>query len=118
MVTFCTILLINIAKTLANNKKGKAFKDLYGNLIFIDFIIPGGGRHGACLAKEFREALNTGLGLIILRNFTLGKAVPCQGAFAYIAGVTLQIIRNITSGQARLAALLKGVDRELEGEFF
>ena len=60
----------------ANNKESKAFKNLYKNLIFINFIIPGGRRHGAYLAKKLREALNTGLGLVILRNFTLGKAVP------------------------------------------
>ena len=73
---------------MANNKNSKALKDLYKNLIFINFIIPGGGRYGACLAKEFRKALDIRLGLIILRNFALGKAVPYWGAFAYIMGVT------------------------------
>ena len=87
MVTLYIILLTNITKTLANNKKGKAFKDLYKNLISIDFIIPGGGRHGARLTKEFREILNIRLGLIILYNFTLGKVAPRRGTFAYIAGV-------------------------------
>ena len=89
MVTLYIILLINITETLANNKKGKAFKDLYKNFISIDFIIPGGGRHSTYLAKELRETLNTGLGLMILYNFTLGKAVPYWGAFTYIIGVTL-----------------------------
>ena len=41
-----------------NNKEGKAFKDSYGNLIFINFIIPGGGRHGVYLTKEFWEIFN------------------------------------------------------------
>ena len=101
---------------MANNKEGKALKNLYGNPVSINFIIPGGGRYGACLAKEFRKALNTGLGLAILRNFALGRAVPRRGAFTYITGVTPQIIRNIASGQVKLAALLKGFDRELKGE--
>ena len=61
---------------------------IYGNPVSINSIIPGGGRHGAYLAKELREALNVGLGLIILRNFALGRAVPRWGAFAYVAGVT------------------------------
>ena len=82
----------------ANNKEGKAFKNLYKNLVFINFIIPGGGRHGVCFTKELREILDTGLGLIILCNFALGKAVPCWGAFVYITGATPQIIKNITSG--------------------
>ena len=99
-----------------NNKKGKALKDSYENLISINFIIPGGGRHGAYLAKEFQEALNTGLGPVILYNFALGKAAPYRGAFAYIIGVTPQIIRNITSGQAKFTALLEDFNRELEGE--
>ena len=73
---------------LANNKEGKAFKNSYENLIFIDFIIPGGGYYGAYLTKEFRKVLNTGLGLIILYNFALGRAVPCRGVFIYVAGVT------------------------------
>ena len=89
MVTLCTILLINIAKTWANNKEGKAFKNLYGNPVFINFIIPGGGYHGARLAKKFRKTLDIRLGLIILYNFTLGKAVPYRGTFAYITEVTL-----------------------------
>ena len=71
-----------------NNKEGKALKDLHRNLIFINFIIPGGGRYGACLIKEFREILNTGLGLVIFYNFALGKAVPCRGTFTYIIRVT------------------------------
>ena len=49
-------------------------------------------------------------------NFALGKAAPRRGAFTYITGITPQIIRNITSGQAKLAALLEGFDRELKGE--
>ena len=73
---------------LANNKEGKALKDSHGNLVSIDFIVPGGGRHGACLVKEFWEVLNIRFGLIILCNFTLGKAVLYRGAFTYIAGVT------------------------------
>ena len=36
-----------------NNKEGKALKNLYGNLVFINSIIPGGGHHGAYLAKKF-----------------------------------------------------------------
>ena len=39
-------------ETLANSKEGKAFKDLYGNLVSINFIIPGGGCHGAYFVKE------------------------------------------------------------------
>ena len=35
-----------------NNKKGKALKNSYKNLVSIDFIVPGGGRHGACLVKK------------------------------------------------------------------
>ena len=50
------------------------------------------------------------------RNFALGRAAPYRGAFAYIIGVTPQIIKNITSGQTGLAALLEGFNRELEGE--
>ena len=88
MVTLCIILLINIVKTLANNKEGKAFKDLYGNLIFINFIIPGGGRHGTCLAKKLQEIFNTRLSLVILCNFALGKAAPYWGTFTHITGVT------------------------------
>ena len=61
---------------LANNKEGKAFTDSYRNLVFIDFIIPGGGRHGVYFAKELRETLDTGLGLVIIYNFALGRAVP------------------------------------------
>ena len=98
MITFYTIFFINITETSMNNKEGKAFKDFYGNLVFIDFIIPGGGRHGVYLAKEFRKVLNIRLGLIILRNFALGKAVPYRGAFTYITGVIPQIIKNIISG--------------------
>ena len=103
---------------MANNKEGKAFKNSYGNLVFIDFIVPGGGRYSARLVKEFREVLDTGFGLIILCNFTLGKAVFYRGAFAYVAGVIPQIIRNIISGQAGLTALLEGINRKLEGESF
>ena len=88
MVTLYTILLINIAKTSVNNKEGKAFIDFYKNPVSINFIIPGGGRYGAYLIKEFREILDTGLGPAIFRNFTLGKAVPRRGTFAYIAGIT------------------------------
>ena len=73
---------------MANNKEGKAFKDLYKNPVSINFIIPGGGRHGACFAKELREVFNAGLGLVLLRNFALGKAAPRRGAFAHITGVT------------------------------
>ena len=54
----------------------KALTDFYRNPVSIDFIIPGGGRHGARLIKKFREILNTGLGPAIFYNFTLGKAVP------------------------------------------
>ena len=79
---------MNIAKTLANNKKGKAFKDLHKNLISINFIIPRGGRHGAYLAKKLREILDTGLNLVILRNFTLGKVISHRGIFTYIIGIT------------------------------
>ena len=74
---------------LANNKEGKAFKDFYGNLVFIDFIVPRGGRHGACFAKELREIFNAGLGLVLLCNFALGRAVLCWGVFTHVAGVTL-----------------------------
>ena len=74
---------------LVNNKKGKAFKNSYGNLVFINFIVPGGRRHGARFVKEFWEALDAGLGLVMLRNFALGKAAPRRGAFIYITGVTL-----------------------------
>ena len=70
------LLLNNITKTLTNNKKGKALIDSYKNPVSINFIIPGGGRHGAYLAKKFQEILDTGLGLIILHNFALGKTVP------------------------------------------
>ena len=87
MVTLCTILLINIAEILANSKEGKALTDSYRNLVSINFIVPGGGRHGACLAKEFRETLDAGLGLVILCNFALGRAVPRRGAFTHVAGV-------------------------------
>ena len=72
-----------------NNKEGKALKNFYRNLIFINFIIPGGGRHGTYLIKEFREVLNTKLGPVILCNFTLGKAAFRRGTFAYIIGVIL-----------------------------
>ena len=68
---------MNITKTLINNKKGKAFKNSYGNLIFINIIIPGGGYYNAYLIKEFREVLDAGLGLVIFYNFTLGRVVPC-----------------------------------------
>ena len=68
------------------------------NPISINSIIPGGGRHGARLAKKLQKALDIRLGLIILRNFTLGKAVPRRGTFIYITGVTPQIIKNTTSG--------------------
>ena len=60
------MLTTNIAETLANNKEGKAFTGSYENLVFINFIIPGGGRYGAFLANEFREILDFGLGLLIL----------------------------------------------------
>ena len=50
------------------------------------------------------------------RNFALGRAAPRRGAFAHIAGVTPQIVRNAASGQAKLAAFLEGFDRKLEGE--
>ena len=83
---------------MVNNKKGKALTDFYENFIFIDFIVPRGERHGVCLAKEFREALDIRLGLVILYNFALGRVVPYWGAFTYITGVTLQIIKNATSG--------------------
>ena len=116
LVTLFTILLSNIAKTSVNNKKGKALTDSHKNLISIYFIIPGGRRHRVYLAKEFQETLDIRLGLIILRNFALGKAVPRWGTFAYIAGITPQIIKDITFGQARLAALLDGINRKLEGE--
>ena len=72
---------------LANSKEGKAFTDSHGNLVFIDFIVPGGGRHGVCLAKKLWEVFDTGLSLVILCNFALGRAVPCRGTFAYITGV-------------------------------
>ena len=49
-------------------------------------------------------------------NFALGKAAPRRGAFTHITGVTPQIIKNTTSGQAKLAALLEGSNRKLEGE--
>ena len=62
---------------LVNNKKNKAFKDLYKNLVSIDSIIPGGRRCGACLVKEFREVLDIKFGLVILCNFALGKAALC-----------------------------------------
>ena len=71
-----------------NNKKGKALKNSYGNLISIDFIVPGGGRHGAYLIKKFRKTLDIKLGLVIFYNFTLGRAVPRRGTFIYITGVT------------------------------
>ena len=116
MVTLYTILLTNIAKTSANNKKDKALKNLHKNLISINFIIPGDGRHGARLAKKLRETFNTGLGLIILYNFALSKTVPYRGTFTHITRVTPQIIKNITSGQARLAALLEGIHRKLKRE--
>ena len=53
MVTLYIILAINIVNILTNSKKGKAFKDFYKNLVSINFIVPGGGRHGARLAGEF-----------------------------------------------------------------
>ena len=52
------------------------------------------------------------------RNFTLGRAVSRWGTFAYITGVTPQIIENTASGQDGLAALLKSFNRKLEREFF
>ena len=101
---------------MANNKKGKAFKNLYKNPVSINSIIPGGGRHGARLAKKLWKILNIKLGLVILCNFALGRAAPYWGAFAYITGIISQIIKNIASGQIKLAALLKGFNRELKGE--
>ena len=98
LITLCTILSTNIAKTSANSKEGKALKNSYGNLVSIDSIVPGGGRHGAYLAKELQETLNTGLNPALLRNFTLGKAALYRGTFAHIAGVTPQIIRNTAPG--------------------
>ena len=71
-----------------NNKEGKAFNNSYKNLVFIDFIVPESGRHGVRFAKEFREALDTGLGPVMLRNFALGREVPRRGTFTYITGVT------------------------------
>ena len=79
---------MNITETLANNKKGKALKNLHKNPISINSIIPGGRRHNVHLAKEFRETLNTKLSLVIFCNFALGKAVPYWGTFTYITGVT------------------------------
>ena len=116
LITLYTILSTNIAKTSANNKEGKALTNSHGNPVSIDSIVPGGGRHSARLAKELREALDAGLGPAISRNFALGRAAPGRGAFAHVAGVTPQIVRNTASGQAGLAALLEGSDRELEGE--
>ena len=76
MITLCIILSTNIVKTLANNKEGKTLTDFHGNLISINFIIPGGGRHGVYLTNKSREILDIRLGLIILYNFALDKAAP------------------------------------------
>ena len=82
------MLITNIAKLLANNKEDKAFTNSYGNLVSINSIVPGGGRHGARLAKKLRETLDIRLGLIILLNFALSEAVPRRGVFTHITGVT------------------------------
>ena len=77
-----------MAEISANNKKGKALTNSYKNPVSINFIIPRDGRHSARLAKELRKILDTGLGLVISRNFALGKAVPRRGTFTHITGIT------------------------------
>ena len=88
MVTLCTILLTSISEISANSKKGKALVNFYKNPVSINFIVPGGGRHGTYFTKKFREIFDIRLGLVILCNFALGKAALRRGIFIYITGVT------------------------------
>ena len=43
----------------------------------MNFIVPGGGRHGIYLVKKFLKILDTRLDLTIFYNFALDKAAFC-----------------------------------------